>query len=364
MNRSTGATLLVFTFVLLILSGLSANRDEAQPSKPPYPRSKVIQSIDWDFAHRVRRAPGSDLWPMTWAADDNLYTAWGDGGGFGGTNGDGRVSLGFARILGTPERFEATNIWGGKSGERPATFGGKVGALLSVAGTLYAVGGVWPGKGGLKSWSCPKEARLLWSSDLGKTWQVADWTYADAKAPAFGPLSFLNFGKDYAGAQDDFVYLYFTMAWWEWAPRQPPSETYLARVPRNRIKDRAAYEFYRHGRHWTAAFTERRAVFVDRNGRRLSKVIYHPVLKRYLATAAGRSVGQFALFDAPEPWGPWTTALYEDNWGGLGQTEALEFELPTKWMSADGCTLWCVFSSTGALDSFNLVKGTLRLQRN
>jgi hypothetical protein len=352
----------------LLLSGQSTKEAEAQPSKPPYPPSEVIESIDWDFAHRLRQAPGSDLWPMTWASDDNLYTAWGDGGGFGGTNSEGRASLGFARLEGLAERFVATNVWGGKNGEHSATFGGKVGALLSVEGTLYAVGGVWPGKSGLTTWSCPKEARLLWSADLGKTWQVGSWTYADAKAPAFGPVSFLNFGKDYAGARDAFVYLYFTTAWWEWTPRRPPTETYLARVPQDRLKERTAYEFYqgsgRDGRpRWTSALKERQALFTDANGRRVSKVVYNPGLKRYLATACGRHVGEFALFDAPEPWGPWTTVAYYDNWGGLGRTEALEYDLPTKWISADGHTLWCVFSSTGVLDSFNMVKGTLRLKR-
>ena len=362
-------SLLGLTLFPLLLAGPSAKERNVEPRKPPYPPSPVIERIDWDFAHRLRQAPGSDLWPMTWAADDNLYTAWGDGGGFGGTNSDGRASLGFARIAGKAERFEGTNVWGGKNSERPATFGGKVGALLSVEGTLYAVGGVWPGKAGLKTWSCPKEARLLWSADLGKSWQVSEWTYADAKAPAFGPVSFLNFGKDYAGARDAFVYLYFTTAWWEWAPRQaPPTETYLARVPRDRLKDRSAYEFYqrlgRDGRpRWTAALPERQAVFADPNGRRLSKVVYNAALKRYLATAAGGQVGQLAVFDAPEPWGPWTTVAYEDNWGGLGTTEALEYDLPTKWISADGKTVWCVFSSAGVLDSFNLVRGTLRLKR-
>ena len=32
-------------------------------------------------------------------------------------------------------------------------------------------------------------------------------------------------------------------------------------------------------------------------------------------------------------------------------------------LSADGKTLWCVFSSTGKLDSFNLVRGTLRVKQ-
>lgn len=361
--------LLASALFVLLLAGPSATEPPAKSSKPPYPPSTAIKGIEWDFAHSVRQAPGSDLWPVTWAADGNLYTAWGDGGGFGGTNSDGRVSLGFARIAGTAERFEATNVWGGKTGAHIATFGGKVGALVSVQGALYAIGGVWPNKVGVKTWSCPKEARLLWSDDLAKSWRICDWTFADAKNPEFGPVSFLNFGKDYAGARDDYIYMYFTTAWWQWAPRRiPPTETYLARVPRNRLKDRTAYEFYRRpdrdGKpRWTAELKERQGVFVDPNGRHLSKVIYNSALKCYLATAAGRHVGQFALFDAPEPWGPWTTVAYYDNWGGLGTTEALEYDLPTKWISADGRTLRCVFSSTGKLDSFNMVKGTLQLKR-
>src|SRR5690349_7186940 len=103
----------------LLLTGRSTDERAANASQPPYPPSMVIETIDWDFAHRVRQAPGSDLWPMTWAADNNLYAAWGDGGGFGGTDSDGRASVGFARIRGTPQRFHASNIWGGKNSEHP-----------------------------------------------------------------------------------------------------------------------------------------------------------------------------------------------------------------------------------------------------
>ena len=39
-------------------------------------------------------APGSDNWATTWADDDNQYTVWGDGGGFGGTGQVGRVLYG------------------------------------------------------------------------------------------------------------------------------------------------------------------------------------------------------------------------------------------------------------------------------
>src|SRR5689334_21595599 len=82
----------------------------AQTNLAPYPPSPVIETITWHWDTRRTAASGSDLWPVTWADDDNLYAAWGDGGGFGGTDHDGRVSLGFARIEGPPEYFRGFDV--------------------------------------------------------------------------------------------------------------------------------------------------------------------------------------------------------------------------------------------------------------
>src|SRR5437870_5028221 len=106
----------------------------------PYPPSTVIENITWHWDTHRTAAPGSDLWPLTWASDGNLYAAWGDGGGFGGTDQDGRVSLGFARIEGEPERFSGSNLNGGKNPQNRSSFQkrGKTGGLLASAGVLYA----------------------------------------------------------------------------------------------------------------------------------------------------------------------------------------------------------------------------------
>ena len=50
----------------------------------PYPPSDLIRNMAWHWETYTNAAIGSDLWPVTWGPDDNLYTAWGDGGGFGG----------------------------------------------------------------------------------------------------------------------------------------------------------------------------------------------------------------------------------------------------------------------------------------
>ena len=59
-----------------------------------------------------------------------------------------------------------------------------------------------------------------------------------------------------------------------------------------------------------------------------------------VAAASGLNRG-FAVYDAPEPWGPWTTAYFTEAWDvGTGETSSF----PTRWMSADGKTLHLVFS--------------------
>ena len=70
-----------------------------------------------------------------------------------------------------------------------------------------------------------------------------------------------------------------------------------------------------------------------------------------------RFSGGFGIFDAPEPWGPWTTVFYTEAWDvGPGESSSL----PTKWMSADGQTVYLVFSGD---DNFSVRKGTLRLDK-
>jgi len=104
---------------------------------PPYPPSSVISDMTLNWSTHERQAPGSDNWPITWADDDHQYTAWGDGGGFGGTNSEGRVSLGVARVEGSATSYNGTNVWGGKSPENPSQFKGKSYGIISVGGVLY-----------------------------------------------------------------------------------------------------------------------------------------------------------------------------------------------------------------------------------
>ena len=70
-----------------------------------------------------------------------------------------------------------------------------------------------------------------------------------------------------------------------------------------------------------------------------------------------RFAGGLAIYDAPEPWGPWTVVFHTDQWDvGPGETSGI----PTKWISVDGLTLHLVFSGD---DCFSVRKATLRLKQ-
>jgi hypothetical protein len=269
---------------------------------------------------------------MTWGDDDAQYTAYGDGRGFEPPVPD-KLSLGLAKVVGPPGDFIGINIrsaTGEQTGD--GAEGKKASGLLMVEGVLY----LWARNAG--------NSQLAWSSDHAQTWTWCDWRFETS----FGCPTFLNFGKDYAGARDDHVYVYSHDGD---SAYQAADRMVLARVPKGRITERGAYEFFRGlgagGRPlWTEDIAGRRAVFRHAGGCLRSSVSYDAGLRRYLwcQTLPGgdaRFRGGFGIYDAPEPWGPWTTVFFTEGWD-VGPGETCSF--PTKWMSADGKTLHLVFS--------------------
>jgi len=311
----------------------------------PYPPSPVIKSIRWaPLGSIVRKARGSDTWPTTWADDDALYTAYGDGNGFEPQL-PTKLSLGLARVDGPPDAFTGVNIRSPieQLGNGPA--GKKASGIVMADGVLYLL---------VRN---AHNARLASSADHGKTWRWADWHFETS----FGCPTFLNFGRNYANARDAYLYIYSPDAdsAYELADRM-----ILARVPVTRATDRDAYEFFEklnpeNQPVWTHDIARRGPVFQNPKACYRTGISYDAPLKRYLwwqgAQTDGRFKGGFALYDAPEPWGPWTTAYATNTWD-TGPGESANF--PTKWISADGLTLHLVFSGN---DSFSVRKATLHL---
>ncbi len=279
----------------------------------------------------VRAARGSDNWPMTWGDDDALYTAYGDGWGFEPRLKE-KLSLGLAKVTGTPDSFTGVNLRSPAAeqkgdGER----GKKASGMLMVDGTLYMLA------------RNAGNARVGWSRDRGRSWAWADWTFTES----FGCPTFLNFGKDYEGARDRFVYVYSHDSD---SAYRAADRMVLARVPKDRVADRSAYEFLQDvgpgdEPRWTKDVARRGAVCSRKGKCYRSGVSYNAALKRYLWVQLPggdtRQKGGLSVLEAPEPWGPWAEVFATDDWD-VGPGESANF--PTKWMSADGLTVHLVFS--------------------
>jgi CubicO group peptidase (beta-lactamase class C family) len=307
---------------------------EISSSRPPYPRSKIIRGIS--FAPEstiVRKAIDSDNWPITWGDDDAQYTSYGDGEGFEPFV-PRKLSLGIAKVLGTPGAFQGFSIRS-LTGERMGNGakGAKSSGLLMVAGTLYML---------VRNTG---NAQLAWSEDHGRTWQ---WGFHFTRS--FGSPAFLNFGRNYAGARDKYVYLY----------SQDGDSAYessdglvLARVPVERIRELAAYEYFERREasgqpRWTRDIGARGQVFQFKGHCQRVDAVYNPLLKRYLLALGYNHNGGWGIFDAPEPWGPWTTDFHTDYWG-LGGTHG--YRLPAKWIGPNSKDMTLIFSGVKLPDT-------------
>jgi hypothetical protein len=153
----------------------------------------------------------------------------------------------------------------------------------------------------------------------------------------------VNYGRNYEGAPDDYVYIY--------SPDGPSAyveydQVVLARVAKDHIRDRQAYEFFQqvdaNGQAiWTQDIQGRGPVFAYPGHCRRLGAIYHQATNRYWLVLAFNEEGGWGIFDAPTPWGPWTTVYFTEYWG-LSKSHSYRF--PTKWISNDGKDLHLVFS--------------------
>lgn len=335
---------------------VAAVRSAVPHSHAPYPPSEVIVGLGWAPQQQiVRRAEGSDNWPMTWGDDDAQYTAYGDGWGFE-PRVSHKLSLGFARVIGDPEDPRGENIRSA-TGEQlgDGRSGRKASGMLMVAGRLYMLA------------RNAANAQLAWSDDHATTWTWADWRFETS----FGCPTFINFGRNYVGARDEFVY---AISFDSDSAYQPADRMVLARVPIEGITEQAAWEYFAGldaagAPTWSPDVTDRAAIFEYPGRCYRSGLTYCAPLGRYLwwqglpkgsggTDPDGRFAGGLGVYEAPEPWGPWCTVYFTESWD-VGPGESGSF--PTKWMSPDGRRVHLVFSGD---DSFAVRRAELRLGRD
>lgn len=305
---------------------MQALGNPAKPVDPPYLKSTAIRGVSFASAASViRKGIDSDNWPLTWADDDDIYTSYGDGSGFEPRIKE-KLSMGFAKVQGSPADFRGMNIrtaTGEAKGDGPA--GAKASGMVMVDGVLY----LWVRN--------VKNSQLLWSNDHAATWETGF-----KFERGFGSPAFLNFGKNYSGAPDEFVYAY---------SQEGPSayETddgvVLARAPKSKLRNRDAWQFFAGMRgerpEWSPDIATVKPVFRFPKHCQRVDAVYHAATKRYLLIVGYNHAGGWGIYDAPRPWGPWSTAFHTEYWG-LGGTHG--YRIPAKWITNGGHSLSLVFS--------------------
>jgi hypothetical protein len=324
------------TALILLSLARPVAAQQNRKTEAPYPPSPVIKNLT---IHAERSSIGDgDNWPITWADDGNLYTVYCDGKGFGGGSGPGSMSL--AKIAGTPPDITGENIASATAHKTGGGHGGrKASGLLMVDGNFY----MWVrnlNKNGTGS-------SLAWSKDHAKTWTWANWSF-----PEIGYPVWMNAGQNYEAAQDDYVYMYSPDSS---SAYKTTDHIFLARVHKSQIPQKEGYHFFAGldaGKpQWSPRFEDRKPVFTAPARCYRPEVVYNPGFKRYLLCTAtsgsrewcGTDKKYLGIFDAPTPWGPWTTVKEIPGWGGE-EEDGFQQRIPMKWISDKGRSFFLLYS--------------------
>jgi len=345
---------------------------------PVYPPSEVITGVTFDMSSLRNETPGnrkaandSDNWTITWADDGHQYTSFGDGVGFSTSNST-RASLGVARIEGGKDNYAAYDVF--KTGEDSGGWGGKSLGIISIDGVL------WMFRNGNGSESGALRQTILYrSTNHGSSWSSTGVRWDDndfSGGKGFFAPTFLQFGRDYDGARDNFVYIYApevtkSVSSDDWNV-QKPGIISLLRVNKESLSSQSAYQYFagldgNGNPTWSNDRNQRAPVFEDDvNGVMRISVSYNAGLARYILVT--QQVSRFenrdyhiGIYEAPEPWGPWRTVLFK-NPGDVGPGlnnghKTVYWNFSNKWLSSDGRNFVMVYTGNGA-DEWGTVEGT------
>ena len=161
-----------------------------------------------------------------------------------------------------------------------------------------------------------------------------------------------------------------------------PGRVFLARIKNDRLTtSKENYEFFAgfepSGEPRWGSLTAKEPVFEDANGAGWClSASYNPHLDRVILVTQHRqtSVGLLGVFDAPTPWGPWSTIEYFEEGRPFGHdrpASSLPWEnnvffaaFPTKWLDGERFVLNFTGAGLGQdNDSFNTVEGTFTMRK-
>jgi hypothetical protein len=333
----------------------------------PFPRSTRI-SAEVKFTGKYAVVPGSgaDTWYPSWASDGVLYSTFADGTVNGvtvqGYGGPESQRTGHARIDGDDPTTLKIQVLGTFL-NNPTPYAGRYpSASLAHNGvwyygtyTLDDLNGAchnWCGQGPFVG--------FRQSTDGGKNWVDSKYTPADpvfgesGKAGAkvkFGPVHMVDFGKNMEHSPDGRAYFVShgavgTTGLANWIAGDA---VYLGRVaptPQD-MDNRAAFEFY-NGAAWSHDVAEAKPIVLWPGRLGSVTVTYDAPAKVYLMWVSrphepNNNTGPFdtLLLEADQITGPWRIVT---TWANFG-SQAYFVNAPSKFISADGKSLWLLYSA-------------------
>ncbi|MFZ1006988.1 MAG: hypothetical protein WAN65_09135, partial [Candidatus Sulfotelmatobacter sp.] len=364
-NVSAPASLNVTTAAPLA-NGEAAYCPSTVISSMSFQYSTMLSETHSNLADNPPYSDGSDLWPVTWGQDGNVYTSFGDGWGLCGELDSGagitndKTSFGVSKITGgpptgplgqsCPSQFTNGNIYGGYNSSHPyndnknGLLNGKMSSIIAIGANFYGLGGVWRSTDQGGPYDSPNHYEVVSSPSNAYSWADTAWNFCSADSngnPLSGGLggrtglcvnSFADFGAGIPSA-DGYIYAYgvanTSYFWNGYGSTTGANVTYLVRVPSSQITTESAYQFYSgldfNGNPiWTTNINQIRPVFVDNTPSQtysgtnytfpmlmnIGKPVYDAPLKRYIAVAEGAKESQVAFYEAPNLWGPWSVIYY------------------------------------------------------
>ena len=346
--------------------------------KNPYLQSDLLAGIKWLSEPLRYQGSEGDTWICTWADDDNIYTTADDCWGINPTipgklvnhldyyNRKGfqpkafpcNSNLSINCIEGNALNFKLSTIncmqEYGKRGQVDGVDTWKADGLISIDGVLYMCVSQHSGAGAFPDKiQRAYDASIIKSYDHGKTWSPRP-KVGKAMFPSsrFATPFFVQFGKDYKDATDDYVYAVSNIGAWN-----NGNAMFMARVKKDKIADLNAtdWEFFsgyekdtipvwRKGYKYTPA-----SIFKYIGHSSMAAIQYIPALNRFillqwcytdLEAENPWAETTLHLYEAKKPWGPYKHFYTEINWGNALYNAVL----PSKWFEDGGMKVWMVSS--------------------
>jgi hypothetical protein len=381
-----------------IAATTSKSWPDQTPADCPFPKSDALIGIS--FTGRHAEYTGADTWYPSWASDNKMYSPWTDGqvNGLDSAGGGKDSKSGNATIIGDdPLKLKVVDQGVYKSD--PAPYHGRYpcGTLVYNGVWYYGTYSLHPAgnvsfKGHL--YGCASIGPFVgfrWSTDYGKTWTQTPCTPAK---PLFGecPLPyreykyepnkpvpvyteehtmrgepvkigsphFVDFGKNMEHSPDGKAYLVAhggsdrkdrRFAYNSWITGD---EIYIIRVTPSveNMNDASKYEFF-DGTGWTKDFSKIKPIVSWRDKMGCVTMTYNAPLKKYLmcVTDGRDTVGQFDsyILESDKITGPFRMVHYLHDFG----EQAYFLNIPSKFISADGRTMWLCYAANYGLN-FNM----------